>query len=68
MPPVRMGVCVCVCERERERESMHVQAHVYVWAFVHISGGVAREKHTGVVGRADRLKHKTANSKERGIF
>lgn len=55
-------VCVHVCE------STHVHSHVCACVFVHVSGGVAGEKHMGVVGRADKLKHKTANSKERGIL
>lgn len=61
--PIGMGVCVCLCVRAHM--CIHTCAHVYLCMSVE---GLLGEKHMGVVGRADKLKHKTANSKERGIL
>lgn len=55
--------CVCACVRAHM--CIHTCAHVYLCMSVE---GLLGEKHMGVVGRTDKLKHKTANSKERGIL
>lgn len=57
------SVCARVCARACM--CVHTCTRVYLCVSVERLLG---EKHRGVVGRADKLQHKTANSKERGIL